>query len=344
MGLASDFGPMSLYAIEDLDDAYAATKGLLVPFERSRWLKLALVVIFVGGPGANLNVFQFNVPGGRTPAPGFGGPTAMGPRVLMIIGTVVAIALLLGLLLLLIGSIMEFVLIESLRHEAEAVREYWGRRWRDGVRLFGFRIVIGLVVIGSALVMAALVFWPTVVEMGPGSEPGGLSILALLSLLPALVVLGVLVGLVNGFTTVFVVPIMVIEDCGVVDGWRRLWPTITDQPWQYVAYAVVGFALNVAAGILVGIVVGVGAIILLVPFGILGAIGLGLLATVPPLGAGVLVVVGVLYGLAILVVLALAQVPVIAYLRYYALLVLGDIDEAFDLIPDRREAIREEGS
>ena len=41
-----------------------------------------------------------------------------------------------------------------------------------------------------------------------------------------------------------------------------------------------------------------------------------------------------------LLVIALAQVPVVAYLRYHALLVPGDIEGGLDLIPDRRAAVR----
>lgn len=59
----------------------------------------------------------------------------------------------------------------------------------------------------------------------------------------------------------------------------------------------------------------------------------------------VLAVVVLLFGLSVLVVVALAQVPVVTYLRYYALVVLGDVDSDLDLIPDRRGAIRaDEGS
>jgi hypothetical protein len=35
------------------------------------------------------------------------------------------------------------------------------------------------------------------------------------------------------------------------------------------------------------------------------------------------------------------QVPVQTYLRYYALLVLGDVESSFDIVPDRRAAVRE---
>jgi len=333
---------MPLYALEDLDDAWDATRSFLWPVDRSRWLRLALVVLFIGGPGANLNLFQWNVPSeGTMPV---GQLPTVGPRFWAIIAVLVAVILLFGLVFLLVGSVMNFVLVESLRHETVAVREYWGRRWGQGLRLFGFRIVIGLLVFGSAAVFAALFFIPIAVERGTGAvaAPGAISAAALVLLVPVIIALAILVGLVNGFTTVFVVPIMVLEDCGVLAGWRRLWPTITAHPWQYLTYAIAGFLLSILAGIFVAIVIAISAIILLIPFGILGVVGFVLLVTVPPLGVGVLALVGLLFVLSIIVVAAVIQVPVMAYLRYYALLVLGDVDAELDLIPDRRAAIRTE--
>ncbi|MFW5950394.1 MAG: DUF7544 domain-containing protein [archaeon] len=41
-------------------------------------------------------------------------------------------------------------------------------------------------------------------------------------------------------------------------------------------------------------------------------------------------------------VFGLVQVPIVTYLRYYALLVLGDIEESFDIIPEQWAAIEEE--
>jgi hypothetical protein len=335
---------MPLYALEDLDDALDATRAFLWPIDRSSWVKLAVVVFFVGGPGANFNAFQYNVPADQGPPSGeVPLLPEIGANIWLLVAAIIATALFIGLLFLLVGSIMEFVLIESLRREAVTVRQYWGERWRQGARLFGFRLVIGLLVFGSAAVVAALFLLPVVVETGVGPGPGpdpGASVLGFLLLLPVVVVLALVVGLVNGFTTVFVVPIMILEDCGVLAGWRRLWPTITTNPWQYLAYAVAGFILNILGGILVAIVVGVGVLVLLIPFGILGAIGFFLFTVAESFGIGLLAVVGLLFGLSVLIITALAQVPVVAYLRYYALLVLGDIESDLDLIPERRAAVR----
>jgi hypothetical protein len=334
---------MPLHALEDIDDALDATRALLWPIDRTLWVKLAVIVFFVGGPGANLNSFQYNVPADGEGAPGeVPIPPDIGANILLAIAAVVALGLLIGLLFLLVGSVMEFVLVESLRQETVTIRQYWGARWRQGVRLFGFRLVVGLLVFGAGAVLATLVLLPVFVGAGPGPSPRlvGLSAVGFLLLLPVVVVLAIVVGLVNGFTTVFVVPVMILEDCGVLAAWRRLWPTITDNVWQYLAYAVVGFVLNIVGGILAAIATGIALLVLLVPFGILGAIGAALLAVAPPFGIGILALVGLLFLVSVLAAAALAQVPVVTYLRYYALLVLGDIEADLDLIPDRRAEIR----
>lgn len=329
---------MSLYALDNLDDALDVTRAFLTPIDRTLWVKLAFVVLFIGGPGANLNTFQFGSGGGGNggPPPGDIAGLEVTPQFWLLIAGVVGVALLIGLAFALVGSILEFVFVESLRNETVSVRQYWGRRWRQGLRLFGFRLVIGLFVFGSVLLFGVLGFL-----FFDAIAPGTVAAIVLL-VLPAFFALALVLGLVYGFTTVFVVPIMVLEDCGVLDGWRRLWPTITAQWKQYLAYAVASFFLSILGGILVAVVTAVLAVLLLIPFGILFALGIGLAALVAePFVLVVGIVVGIPYVLAVIAVAALVQVPVQTYLRYYALLVLGDVEYELDLIPDQRSAIRE---
>ena len=47
-----------------------------------------------------------------------------------------------------------------------------------------------------------------------------------------------------------------------------------------------------------------------------------------------------LFGLALIAVAALVQVPIVVYLRYYALFVLGDTEPDFDVITERRNSVR----
>ncbi|SFR89106.1 hypothetical protein SAMN05216559_0578 [Halomicrobium zhouii] len=330
---------MALYALDDVDDAYAVTRAFLTSIDRTTWLKLALIVFFVGGAGANFPGTSFSGANGGEP----GAPPAEefpafdpGPDFWLLVGAVVLVLVALALALFFVAAVMEFVFVESLRTEDVSIREYWGRYWRKGLRLFGFRLVVGLLFLAPFLAVMALFFAPVALGTGGFAAP----VLALVVLLPVVFVLAIVVGLVDSFTTNFVVPIMLLEDRGVVDGWRRLWPTIKSQWKQYLAYAVAAWILSLVGGVLIAVVAGILVAVLFVPFGILLAVGIGLLSVLEPVGIAWLVVTGLLFALAALVVALLVTVPVQTYLRYYALLVLGDVDADLDIIPEQRAAVR----
>ncbi|GAA0204696.1 DUF7544 domain-containing protein [Halobaculum roseum] len=337
---------MSLHAVEDVDDAYRATKALLWPVDRSSWVKLAVIVLFAAGPGGGFGGIQTSAPfEGGGPGGGAGVelpggvqlPATIGGAEWLVIATIVVLISVIVLGTLFIGSVMEFVLVESLRKETVSLREYWGRRWPQGVRLFGFRLLLGLVGLGSLAVAAALVVAPFVFDGGNGLA---VPILTVLAVVPFIGALGLFTGLINGFTTVFVVPIMIREERTLLGAWGRLWSTITAEPWQYLAYAAVSVVLSVVGGVLASVAVGVGAVALLIPFGLLAAVGVLVATASELLGIVIVLFAALLFGLALIGVAALVQVPLVVYLRYYALLVLGDIEESLDLIADRRAAVR----
>ncbi len=325
---------MTLYALDDVGDAFEVTSEFLRPVEARTWAKLALVVLFIGGAGGNVTSFQSSVGGSAGPVPDL----SAGPGLWLLIAAIVGVALVVGLVFVLVGSIFEFVFVESLRREEVSIRQYWGQRWRQGVRLFAFRVALGLFLLGGGALLAASIVLPLV-----GFDPlGGLWLAGVVLLLPVFLVIAIVTGVVYVFTTIFVVPIMVLEDCGVVAGWRRLWPTITRDWKQYLAVALLYVGLAIAGGIVVGILTALSLLILFIPFGLLFAIAFGLFAFVSEvLGFLAFLVLGVAGVITAIAVVAVVQVPVQTYLRYYALLVLGDIEPPFDLIPDQRAAIRD---
>lgn len=330
---------MALHAIDDVGNAIDATREFLFPFDLRRWLKLALVAFFVGG-GFNTPSAQFGGSGG-TPQPGPGGggadlPTSLPFDVVTIIAAVVVVAVLLAIVFGILGSIMEFVFIESIRTDEVRIRQYWGDRWRQGLRLFGFRIIIGLPLLAIVLGWMALF----VVPMFMNVQQPAISAVVFLLGLPVVFLAGLAFAVVYSFTTFFVVPLMIQRDSGVLAGWRRLWPSIKREWKQYLAFAVIGAVLMFVIGFVASIAVGIAALIVLIPFAIVGAI-VYVALSLSTAGTALLGLLAVLFGLIMLVVWALVQVPVVAFLRYYALLVLGDIDSSFDIIPDQREAVRE---
>lgn len=327
---------MALYATQNIGDAFDITREFLLPFDLRRWVKLAIVAFFIGG-GMSFPTSQFNMSETPEQLPETGAPFTVPEDILPIVATIIVVAVLLAVLFGVIGSIMEFVFIESLRTGNVSIRKYWDKRWRQGLRLFGFRIAITLPVLVIFLGWMALFLVPLATGGSGLLVPFAVFLLGI----PFLFGVGLVYGLVTAFTTVFVVPIMIKEESSVLAGWRRLWPSVKANWKQYLAYAGIGFVLTVAAGLLASVVLGISAVVLLIPFGVLAGIAQVTVSLSSSIGLAVLAVLGLLFIVAMAGLWALVQVPILTYLRYYALLVLGDIDASFDIIADQRDIVRE---
>ena len=327
---------MALHAIDDVSDAFSATTAFLLPFELRRWAKLAVVALFLGG-GLSLPTLQANAPANVDESAGVGAPS-LPPDAVPIVVAVVAAVVLVGVAYSVVGAIMEFVFVESLRTEAVTLRRHWSRRWRQGLRLFGFRLAIGLPVLALVAGWIGLLAAPALFESVDPLVP---AVTLFLIGIPLVLLVGLLYALVASLTTVFVVPIMIETDGGVLASWRRLWASIRAHPKQYLAYVAVGLVLTIAAGFLASLVVGIVAAILFIPFAILGVVVYLTLSLSSTVGLVILGAAGALFVVSVVTLWLFVQVPVVTYLRYYALLVLGDVEAPLDLVSDRRTAIRE---
>ncbi|WP_262174805.1 DUF7544 domain-containing protein [Haloarcula laminariae] len=342
---------MSLHAIDDIGDAIDATKSLLLPFAARTWLKLAVVVFFIGGGGGGFNGLQNagNFGGQDQPTDGGAGqpvfdggaPTtvdgvmsAISPELLVILGVVFLLVLVFGLL----SNFMEFVFVESLVSREVHIRRYLRENVGNALRLFGFRLVVSLV---SLLLVVGFLY--TVFVTAFGGNFDNVTTTALFSVLPVaiafFVVLGILQGLITGFTTVFVVPMMLTGDRGVVGSWKRLLGSMRRNVKQYLAYLAFSIVLGIGVGIISSIASVIATLLLAIPFVLLGAVawfGLG----GGTIALALLAIAVVAFVLVLLLATTLIQVPLQAFLRYYAMLVLGDIEEPLDPLPEVRADIR----
>ena len=325
---------MSLHATDHIETALTVTRNFLFPVDRRRWLKLAVIAFFIGS-GLNLPAAQFNAPGGSSQQGTADLPNSIPADLVTALAILVALGVVLALLFAVVGAIMEFVFVESLRRQEVTIRRYWRQRWRQGLRLFGFRIALWLPLL---LVVLA---WIGAVVLSFVSDGGGLlvPVALLLGGIPVVSVLALLVGLTSSFTTVFAVPLMVQSDSGVLDAWRRLWPSIRAEWLEYLVYALVAYALTFAAGLLASFVVGLGALVALIPIAIVALLTLAAVPLLSPVALVVLLPLAVGFVLLLFALSAVVQVPVLTYLRYYALLVLGDIEPAFDIVPAYRDGV-----
>ncbi|WP_331236158.1 DUF7544 domain-containing protein [Natronorarus salvus] len=339
---------MTLYAIEDLDDAFVATREFLIsPFSLRRWLVLAFVVFFVGGGGVGAGNGFSGVNAATPPATDTDPGVEVGEVVAVLTELLLAnLALVLGVLgvlaffvlgFMFVAATMEFVLVESLRKEEVRLFEYARTNLGKALSLLAFRVVLALLALGIVGGLFVLGLW--LVTGAPEGIPP--SLLVLLSLVGGLLLL--CLSLTDSFTTEFVVPTMLVTDRGLVGGWRAFWPVLLDSWKQYLAYAVAVFVLGIVVSILVGIAVAIVLTGLGLTFGIAGiAVFVLLFAAGAELIGGVLLVLIGLVALALfLVSVALILVPAESYLRYYSLFVLGDTDADLDPIPEVRGSVRE---
>lgn len=331
---------MALHAVDDLSDAFTATRSFLFPFDWGRWLRLALISLFVAGGsggGSPPNVFQYTggAPGQMTPGYQTGIPD-LGPILQQNLGVVVllgGLVVLVSLALAWLSATFEFTLLESIRSDSVVIRRYVDEFSGLGTRLFAFRFVFGLVLLLLVGGLALAIIGPVI--MGASRN----FLFAFVILTPVFLVIGVVAGVIYVLTTAFVAPIMLLENRGVLSGWRRFWTTFKAEWTQFLVYLLVGLFVMIAVGIGVGIATAIIGVVLAIPFALVffGLVTTGGGGVIGPLA---LLAVGIPLGLIFLVLMAFVQVPVQVYLRYWALLVLGDVDSDLDLIPEQRDRIR----
>jgi len=348
--VGTDTTGMALAAIDRIDDAVDMTRSFLLPFDGGRWARLAVILFFLLGGSGGGSVFSItgNVPASASSVPSntipefsVSLPELTATAVAVALG-VIAVLVLLGLIVGAIGAIMEFVFVESLSSNEVNIREYFGRYIGRGLRLFAFRLVLGAVTFATFGGAFLLLFGDVIAGLLAGevvAPSASRIVVGLLVLFPLGIAVGISVALANGFTTVFVVPIMLREDRGVLSAWRRFWPTLTGQWTEYGAYVLVAFGLHIVTGIAGSIVVGIAAVALLIPFAIVAVlIGISALlgGSITAIAVVVLAVLGIAYMLVVFVAAAVIYVPIRVFHRQFALLVLGDTNAEFDVLADRR--------
>ncbi|GGL47701.1 DUF7544 domain-containing protein [Halocalculus aciditolerans] len=326
---------MSLYATEDVTDAFHATKAFLTDLDLPQWFRLAVIALLTGGVSAPSSSFQFNGgtptnPSSPTGTPGdfptFG--FAQSDLVAFAVA-LLALAVLIGLLLWIAGSILQFAFVDALATGRVAIRRNLREHWWKGFQLFLFSLAVAFVVIGAFLLALAPLL------------AGVFGVLFVILLLPVAAVVGILAAVVDGFTRAFVVPIMLREDRNVLSAWSRLWGVLRANFKEYGAFVLLNLALTIGAGIVTGIGAILVAIVVAIPIGIVFGLPFVLAGASGTLAWAWLAIGLLVGGLAFLLGIGLVNVPVQSYLRYYALFLLGDTDADLDLIPDRRAAARD---
>ncbi len=316
------------FAFTELDSAIRRTRDLLWPFQKGIWLRIALIALFIGWGGAGFPqpTWSSDSDFPSDAFPGFSAPDAL-PDMAGLIIALIFLIIACALLLMLIGSILQFVFVDCIRTRNVRIREYFSPRAGKGVRLFLFQIGIAVLFL---LLMAAL-FVPLILA-GGFAFPTALS---LILFLPVLILLAIIVGIIHLITIDFVVPIMIRKDCGVIDGWKEFYGIISTQWMQGIIYLVVRFLAALGGGIVIILLTLFALAILAIPFAI---IGLFLYAAMQ-MANTLLLILLIPYLIVAIPVVLLISVPFVTFFRTYSLAVLGRLNSGYALLPVEEQAM-----
>jgi hypothetical protein len=325
---------LPISAADAIDPAFRHTKEqLLRPFRFGQWARLALVGALAGEMGSSGSC-NFNYPlntqhrpsqqallSGSWPSYATNHPALFAG----IVAALIVIGLVLVVLFVYIGSVMRFVLFDSIIAKECHIRKGWARRKGPGLRLFWWQIVFmlaslatfAIVIVIPIACVGVLGWFAHARDHLVGLVVSGIGVLLVLF------VLSVLLGVIHVMTKDFVVPQMALEDISAIEGWRRLWLWLKADKGGYAGYIGMKIVLAIGAAILVFIVDLIAMLVLLIPFG-----GFGIAAVLGGKAAGwtwnfytiaLAVVLGCI-ALAILIfILALISVPVIVFFPAYSI-------------------------
>jgi len=333
--------PASLSAVDAIAPAFARMRAqLFQPFRMSIWARLAVVALTTGELSGNWSGgTNFSLP------PQWGGGGKEGWRSALSVAVPstsdavleylpwivlgVALLFLLGVLWLYCSCVFRVVLFEAVLHARCEIRAGW-RRWQSaGLSYFLWTLAFLAVSLGAlAMLVGVPVFlaWRAGLFKNTGQNFG---ILLAGGVLLFFVFLGLLLMsyAIDLLARDFVIPVMALENVGVIDGWRRFLPMLRAEKGNFVIYVLMKIVLAVGSEILFAIVNFFVLLICLIPLGIVGVSGyliftsLGLSWNITTIllavAAGLLALAGILY------LLALVYSPGLVFFQSYAIHFFG---------------------
>jgi len=320
---------LPISAADSITLAVEHTKQQLFrPFRIGQWTKLAFVGLLAGELGLNgFNGSNFSPPHrGAGPHARFPGTLGIDHALLFaFIAAAVVAAIAIALILHYIGSVMRFVLFDSILARECHIRQSWSRRMTPGWRYFVWKLAYGVL---SLLGIAVVVGIPAALAYNAGwfhDPKAHVSVLVPVGMVLFLLLFafGITTAVIFVLTKDFVVPQMALEDIDTMEGWRRLWPMIKAETGAYAGY----IGMKIVLAIIASIIIGIGTLLIGLFF-VVPTVGLSLLAIITGKSAGMTwnphtialaAVIGCILLGAFLYLVALVSVPALVFFPAYAL-------------------------
>ncbi|WP_440948534.1 DUF7544 domain-containing protein [Methanosarcina sp. T3] len=329
---------MSWYGIDAVDRAFSRTrKALFEPFDFWKWVKLAIIIFFVGGIGYNYegsgtnyrtgsedlgNNFPNIEPGRISDLPsgtsGFGLNYVQSISPLAIIAAVIVFLLILALIFSYISSVMEFVFVESLVKNEVFFWAYSKKFMGKGFNLLLVRLAIALIFL-VLFALALLPFIPIILkESSDFSFP--LLIGGLFWFFAAVILLALLGAVVNSFLSL-AIPLVIYRETGILSAFRMVYGNFRKSWQQILVYWFIRFLLGIGVTILAVVLFGLLVLALIIAFLIIDGIVYFLFSTFisEPLNWILLIPFVIVELLLIFATLMLLSVPLAVFMKYHLL-------------------------
>ncbi|PXF55441.1 MAG: hypothetical protein C4B59_17465 [Candidatus Methanogaster sp.] len=339
-------------AWDAIEGAMTKTRQMLFePFDLTKWVKLAIILFFIGGIGGGSS-FNSNPSGsnfkdfGDSPSDAeldafveetVSKVSAFVDQYMTYIVLTVLVILLVVMLFSYISNVMQFVFVESVVRNHVTIRAYTRNNLGNGLRLFILNWALGITFL-TAIILSLLPALSAILD-------GDISAVFFGSLLTffLVLVLGVIILSILGSFINLAIPVMLYENVGVLKALSKVVSTAAHSIPQVLVYwiirGVLGIIIGIAAVIISLIVILIAGLVLLL-------IGIMVYMILTLLGFGftdpvTLVVLGLLFIVSLIVLIfliLLATVPLPVFGKYHALLFLqnwyADVVPFWEPVPE----------
>ncbi|WP_135612510.1 hypothetical protein [Methanococcoides sp. AM1] len=259
---------MDWYVAEAVDKALSRTKKCLFePFDFWKWMKLAIIVMLIGGSGSNFNGsgnsyssndydFQDSGPFEGF-ADSFGELADQIPTSAPDLGLIIAIILFIFALILFfsyVSSVMEFVFVDSLVSNEVKFWEYSRKYLRKGLGLFAFRLLVGILLLAIIVAMALPFVLPLIVSSGQNLEET--IMIAIVSAIFLLIGIILIVAIIGGIISSFInlsIPVAIYTETGIFRAFANVLGQFRKDWKQIIGYWFGRMILGIAVAIIIGI-------------------------------------------------------------------------------------------
>ncbi len=325
------------WAFKPVNTAFEKTKKLLLsPFDMWTWIKLIVIMFFVGGASSFGSQFTniFNSGNNMSSPVGYRNEInnfLSNSNLLMFIVALLLLLIVIALILAYLRNVFSFVLVKALAtgdvHVIKPALDNLGR----GFKLFVVTFLLGLFTLAVVLVLVVVMVACVLIAIKTGvAAASGLLIVLLLALvfviaLVLLVVFCLIMAILMGFIYDFAVPMMFFKGMGAIQACKHVYGLVKKEWKQFCVYVLTRWVLALFVGIITAII-SIPVLLVYIAMLVIGVIlALAALKTSVALAAliGICIVIGTLFFIAIMLVISM---PVGVYLRYYSLDMLKNAD------------------